>query len=284
MQPEESLAISERVKDLLRRNDIGDRKQAGQLSLWLKISPQSAYKKLGGQMQWSLDDVLAIAGEMGVRPGTLLDDSEDGRLEPALLVCNGVKLDCLVRTGEVAKPMHRAQYVAFREGDRWQVYVRSQSPNPGGVVVEEIVIRPPKQDSTAPRIAIIDDDRDTAELIASFLENEGFNTVTLRTVNELRYELQQQPIDGYIIDWYLGGATGEDCVRLIRQSTQNKPPILLLTGNIDTGLASESDIARVMVEFELKHPFEKPYRPTIIAAELIKELGKGPQESFRSSR
>lgn len=276
MQLDESLAIARRVKELLGRHNIAERKQAAQLAMVLQISVQSVYKKLDGQMQWSLDDIVAIARAMGERPGTLLDDVDDAGIEPGVLNLNGAKLDCLVRAGGATSALRRSQYVANREGGRWQVYVASHAPNSALVVVEEIVIRPSQQASPAPRIAIIDDDADTAELVATVLENKGFQTVRLASVKELRSELEQQTFDGYIIDWYLGGATAEDCVRLIRQSEQGKPPILLLTGNIDTGLASETDIARVMMEFGLRHPFEKPYRVEIIAAELIKEIGENP--------
>lgn len=272
MKPEESLAIAERVKSMLRRHGIADRKQAAQLSMLLEISPQSAYKKLGGQMQWSLDDIVAIASAMGERAAALLDDFSEVQLDRAVLRCNGWEIDCMVKAGPPPGPISRPEYLALREGDRWCVYPASQAPGSALVAIQEIVIRPTRQATKMPRIAIVDDDPDTAELIAMVLETKGFKAITLTGVEELSSHLQGDSFDGFIIDWYLGGATAEDCVRLIRQTVGAVPPILLLTGNIDTGLANESDIARLMGEFGLRHPFEKPYRVEIIAAELIKSI------------
>ncbi|TGP40220.1 response regulator [bacterium M00.F.Ca.ET.228.01.1.1] len=272
MKPEESLAIAERVKSMLRRHGIADRKQAAQLSMLLEISPQSAYKKLGGQMQWSLDDIVAIASAMGERAASLLDDSRDLQFERAVLRCNGWEIDCMVKAGPPPSPICRPEYLALREHDRWCVYPAPQAPVAALVAIQEIVIRPTRQSTNVPRIAIVDDDADTAELIAMVLEGKGFKAVTLTGVEELSSRLQVDSFDGFIIDWYLGGATAADCVRLIRRTVGEVPPILLLTGNIDTGLANESDITDLMREFGLKHPFEKPYRVEIIAAELIKSI------------
>jgi len=271
MKPEESLAITQRVKSMLRRHGVADRKHAAQLSMLLQISPQSTYKKLDGQLQWTLDDILAIASAMKESASSLLDDPGETQLERAVLRFNDGEIDCMVKVGAPPGPLSRPEYLALREHERWSVYPASRAPDAAVIAIQEIVIRP-VQAANAPRIAIIDDDNDTAELIAMVLDSKGFQTLTLTGVEELQSQLRERTFDGYIIDWYLGGATAEDCVKVIRRTAGEVPPILLLTGNIDSGLANESDITRLMVEYGLKPPFEKPYRVEIIAAELVRSL------------
>lgn len=80
--------------------------------------------------------------------------------------------------------------------------------------------------------------------------------------------------DGYVLEWILVEdgvrSTVRDLVAFIR-SHDASCPIVVLTGEVRTGIADEADIAAAMAEYRLKF-FEKPALLSIISAALAGSL------------
>lgn len=70
-----------------------------------------------------------------------------------------------------------------------------------------------------------------------------------------------------MVDWLIGQETSEQCIEAIRASDNPDAPVLVLTGQLGTGLR-ESEIAKAMRDYDVLGPYEKPVRLHVIEAAL----------------
>ena len=84
---------------------------------------------------------------------------------------------------------------------------------------------------------IIEDDQNTASLIATYLEREGYETRILNDGSEALASVSSSPIGFVILDVMLPGADGWEICRELRK--QSDVPILMLT-------AREEEIDRIL--------------------------------------
>ena len=88
------------------------------------------------------------------------------------------------------------------------------------------------------RILLVEDDAPVRELIASYLEREGFTVVEAREVEEGIRELRTE-FDAVITDLGLPGPKGTELVRATR-SRWPQTGIIVITGIKDSGVAAEA--------------------------------------------
>jgi DNA-binding response OmpR family regulator len=86
-------------------------------------------------------------------------------------------------------------------------------------------------------VLIVEDDRNTAALVATYLEREGFRTLTVHDGTAALIAARRQPPGFVILDLMLPGVDGWDICRELRKSSD--VPILMLT-------AREEEIDRVL--------------------------------------
>lgn len=109
-------------------------------------------------------------------------------------------------------------------------------------------------------VLIIEDDRNTAALVATYLEREGFATITAHDgVQGLALALKENP--GFVIlDLMLPGMDGWEICRRLRDSS--RVPILMLT-------AREEEIDRVMgLSLGADDYVVKPFSPRELVARV----------------
>lgn len=109
-------------------------------------------------------------------------------------------------------------------------------------------------------VLIIEDDRNTAALVATYLEREGYSTLTANDGEEgLKLALSRQP--GFVIlDLMLPGVDGWEICRRLR--AQSPVPILMLT-------AREEEIDRVMgLSLGADDYVVKPFSPRELVARV----------------
>ncbi len=110
------------------------------------------------------------------------------------------------------------------------------------------------------RILIIDDDQELCDLLAEFLQPEGFD---VETVNEPHDGLQRALSGEHcllILDVMLPGMTGFELLRTLRKSSQI--PVLMLT-------ARGEDIDRIIgLEMGADDYLPKPFNPRELVARL----------------
>ena len=83
------------------------------------------------------------------------------------------------------------------------------------------------------RILVAEDDKDIAEVIKLYLENEGYQVITAGDGIIAYEELQKQKFDLAIVDIMLPRMNGYDLIKKIRE-TNNIPIIILSAKNLDS--------------------------------------------------
>ncbi|MBI0535409.1 response regulator [Roseomonas sp. KE2513] len=126
---------------------------------------------------------------------------------------------------------------------------------------------------TAPHILVVDDDREIRELLARFLEKQGFRVTTAREAREAR---RAWPLGRYhivVLDLMMPGESGLDFARWLR--SQSDVPIVMLTA-----MGEETDRI-VGLELGADDYVAKPFNPRELLARIRAVMrrahGEGPR-------
>ena len=84
-----------------------------------------------------------------------------------------------------------------------------------------------------PHLLVVDDDRETRDLLALFFEREGFRVTTARDAREARRLVQAGPFALIVLDLMLPGENGLDFARWLRG--QAPTPVVMLTAMAEDG-------------------------------------------------
>lgn len=279
----DAVRLAEGVRHLMERCGIPRRRQCKELTHILQLSFSQAHRKLSGASPWTLDQLQKITAHFSAPLDMLEHDAAQltGTVEPgrgsvhdALFVVGERELPCSAWIGDPVGMQYRAEFIAMEEDGLWRIVENTAAFDAPGrryqVDKVEIHIRQPH----VPSIAVLDDDRGSADNLRDYLNQTGFKATAFYSGAALEAALGESAYDGYVLDWLLGSATTERLIRRIRTSGQASAPIILLTGQLVTGMANESDVARVIVQFNVDCQ-EKPTRLSIIGAELSRALIQG---------
>jgi DNA-binding response OmpR family regulator len=113
--------------------------------------------------------------------------------------------------------------------------------------------------------------------LTEFLVEVGFHVETFYDLETMIQEVSERQsiggklYDAYIVDWLVGRVTSEKLIQLVRSNEIKQTPIFLLTGELMTGRALESDVVKAIIKYGVSL-HEKPSRLPVIAAELKKIL------------
>ncbi|MDI6640799.1 MAG: response regulator [Elusimicrobiota bacterium] len=112
-------------------------------------------------------------------------------------------------------------------------------------------------------ILIIDDERDTAKLIAVYLQDEGYNTLLAYNGPDGIAIARERKPELVILDLYMPGMDGFSVLKVLKQDKETQHiPIVILTGH-DTKGYKEKCLMLGAVEYFTKSFSEK---------ELISEI------------
>jgi len=118
----------------------------------------------------------------------------------------------------------------------------------------------PKTDCSANRLLVIDDDVELCELVAEYLEPEGFS---VQAVHDAEHGVEQALSKGYalvVLDVMLPGFTGFEVLRRIRATSEM--PVLMLTARGD-------DVDRIVgLEIGADDYLPKPFNPRELVARI----------------
>ena len=109
---------------------------------------------------------------------------------------------------------------------------------------------------------VLDDDGDSAQSIVDFLSAKGLDAKPFDCASSLLAAMDAEPFDGFVVDWLLGENTAKDLLSQIRVRMPSGP-LVILTGQIATGLATEDELVMVGTAYRALL-FEKPTRPLSI--------------------
>ena len=125
----------------------------------------------------------------------------------------------------------------------------------------------------APHILVVDDDREIRELLARFLEKQGFRVTTAREAREAR---RAWPLGRYhivVLDLMMPGESGLDFARWLR--SQSDVPIVMLTA-----MGEETDRI-VGLELGADDYVAKPFNPRELLARIRAVMRRAHGEGAR---
>jgi CheY-like chemotaxis protein len=274
-----SAAIAERVRALLTRKGIRKMGHTKKLKEILNLSLAQAHRKLNGS-SWDLAQIRKVAEYFGEPFDSLsrLFESSDKSTEdsiPAILFIGQREFPCAIQIGAVLHTISNVDFLAYENGTaEWCVCEASAATdNVKYYKVKKLELT--LKETQKLSVAVLDDDEASADSLSEYLAEVGFHADAYYDLETLIQEVTEGPsgqFDAFVIDWLISGRTAESLIQVIRGKENHKTPIFLLTGEISTGRALESDVARIIMNYNVSL-HEKPTRLSIIAAELSKTLG-----------
>lgn len=79
------------------------------------------------------------------------------------------------------------------------------------------------------RIALLEDDRDQAALLRTWLEEAGNRVHHYEALAEFLDAIARESFDAFLLDWLLPDGTGLDALKKLRQDRQDDTPVIFVT-------------------------------------------------------
>lgn len=265
---------------------IAPRNQAHLLSVLCGISPSQARRKLSGAT-WSFSEVLAVARRFGFSLDQIASGAPSGGfafcptedlkavLHDATFVSESLSIPCQVLLGVqcVSAPANSSVLLAAASAEGWLVGTHEHlSPHRAQVpfyYAGQILLKPAAP-QRLPGIAILDDEKGISETLCEWFAATGYEASAF-TSGEALLATDIEAYEAFIIDFVLaGGESSQEIVKTLRQARPDVP-IMLLTGKLKSGEASESELTALLRSANVTF-FEKPVRPSVIAAAIETQL------------
>jgi DNA-binding response OmpR family regulator len=132
-----------------------------------------------------------------------------------------------------------------------------------------------KETTSAPRLLLVDDDRELTAMLHEYLGREGFEVITSHDGGEALERLSQahaEPLDLIVLDVMLPGRSGLDVLRALR-TRDAAPPVLMLTARGD-------DVDRIVgLELGADDYLPKPFNPRELVARIRAVLRRASDRS-----
>ena len=287
--------VAERLSALLEKHGIPARHQAVELSQRCGLSLSQARRKLKGA-SWSFDEVLTIARQFDCSLDQLFSEApitatEDkavnttsflAQFQEATFLADTFSIPCHVRIGAhcVGKPDDSTLLTASTPSG-WVVGKLTTLEHQTATLPffhADKVLLAPKISHPPTRIAILDDEVGVSETLCDWFNAAGYEARAFNSGEQLLAD----NIEGYsafIVDFMLSNGSSQEVIKAIRQC-HPQAPIVLLTGKLRNGQASESELASLLRLTNVLF-FEKPLRPSVIAATIETQLDTLAAESRR---
>ncbi len=283
------------LSELMSREGVHSRQQAALVAQVCQLSISQARRKLKGAV-WTFDEVLTLCRHFGqsldavfasavFEPGSLPAAALPGQTAhghppsasyPATLYLDDQELDCDVRLGALrSQPGPAALLATLHPVRGWMVgstaRLARESAHRPRYGVDQLQLRVPEEPPLA-RIAGLDDDRSSADALADWFNELGYQADSYQSPEAL-LQTPWSAHDAYVVDLILaGGQTSQALVQRIRQE-QPEAPIVLLTGQLRDGTASEATLATILRTQGVTF-FEKPVRPAVLTAAIQSSLDR----------
>jgi CheY-like chemotaxis protein len=264
--PSPGTSVFDAVDQLLNDNGFPERGRVATVEAILGIPGHQARRRLSRETLWSPHEVAQLAAHFGASAYGMLSSFLGDLGTSATLQLNGQSVACTLWPGEslesggvIAGPF----VCAAPEGSRgWLVAPANERPS--GVLH---AVRRCLYEAVEPlRVAALDDDESMCEGLCRVLRERGVNAVAFTEPNALLQAINSTAFDAYIIDWVLPCMEPQRLLREIRTQSPHAP-ILILTGQIQTGAAGEDEVAAAVAAYQCQ-VFEKPTRALSLLAAL----------------
>ena len=178
----DSIAVAERVRELMSRHGIGKRQQTTELCRILDLSFSQGHRKLRGNSPWTLSQIKKVAEVFGEPAAQLfgaqsLDPGMVGAIaQESVFSVGGIELACTAWVGAPLEPGSRPEFVAYSKMGQWRVTRHDGALYQSAFEVHKIEIYPRRSEADKPLIAVVDDDQASADNLRDYLERSGFTS------------------------------------------------------------------------------------------------------------
>jgi CheY-like chemotaxis protein len=260
------------VRALLDRHDVPRRKHATAVTEILGLSYSQGSRRLSTNASWTLEELRDLAGHYGESLAEMVSLSQADGMVDAKLELGSSSVPCRVARGPaIHKPRSGALVATLVDSD-WHVLAAEGKLATQAYDIKRLVVQPSSARSR--RIAVLDDHLDSVQLIVAYLKTADFEVEAFTSLDRIGSALAADPFDGYVLDWIIVKGAVQDTVRDLIATIRSRDaqcPIIVLTGQMRSGVADETDIAAVMSKYRVKF-FEKPASLPIISAALASSL------------
>ena len=256
------------VRALLDRHAVPRRKHAAVVTDVLKLSYSQGHRRLTTDATWTLEELCALAEHYGESLASMVSLGQLGDMLRATLKIGTTSIPCRFARGPAVHRPRPGALVAVLVDSDWYVVPAEHNLATQAYDIVRLVVEP--SSAVSRRIAVLDDHADNAETIASYLKSAGYDPTPFADLASLTAAAGDRHFDGYVLDWIIETNGVKETVRDLVESIRSRDahcPIVILTGEMETGVADESDIATAVAKYRLKF-FEKPARLPIISAAL----------------
>lgn len=249
-------AISAFIEGMLDRHGVGERQRVRVLETALRMSYAQARRRMLGEAPWSIEELKRLADHFHepLIPIVAAYLHQPGRA--ASFPVAGAVLPCTVWPVGEPIPGRIGPLVVLHDKltDQWTVVPSAEATERPSYELSVLLFERP-----APRrVAVLDDEMDSAQSIVDFLAAKGIDAHAFSTGDALLSAMDAEHFDGFIVDWLLGSKTASDLLGQIR-AHQSAGPLIILTGQISTGMAKEDELAVAGATYKAL-VFEKPMR------------------------
>jgi len=245
---------------MLDRHGVPERQRIRALEAAIGISYTQVRRRMIGEAPWTIDEIKKLASHFHEPLIPIMSALADAPGIPASLPFGGAAMPCTIWPVGEPLPGRIGPMVAMHDSttDQWTVAPAAEvSDSPSYELARLLFERAPPR-----RVAVLDDDRDSAQSIVDFLGAKGLDAQPFNCAIDLLAAMESQPFDGFVVDWLLGDNTAKDLLSKIRARVPSGP-VVILTGQIATGAASEDELVMVGASYRALL-FEKPTRPLSI--------------------
>lgn len=248
----------EEVSNLLTQKGVGYRKHASTMATILGLQYNSAKQKLDGKRGITLEEVRNIFKYFN-------EPFEGQRVHNCVFIMNNIHKRCVIAVDEkpVVDIVDNETYAIKKDG-LFVISTNSEkTPDTPTYKVNSIDFIP------APKVALLDNDRDILELLKLVTARYGIEADTYQNKNDITEAIDNNQYEAYVLDWLLDfGETSESVVRKLREKTDPYSTIIILTGQLDH---YEKNIGDMILNYDVKL-IEKPAKPLIISSLLLSTL------------
>lgn len=253
---------------LFDRHEVPGPKRVSLVGDVLALSYSQANRRLTTSASWTLEELSTLADYYGETLTELVAGIHPDKMVDAIFQLNGTSVPCRVLRGPAVHKPRLGALVTTLVDSIWRVLQVEPNLNTQAYDIERLVIEPTP--AAKRRIAVVDDSPKSAETVVEYLKTEGFEPTLFSSLEDIAAASADNEFDGYVLDWILMKDTVPSTARGLIARIRARDaycPIIVLSGEVRTGVADEKDIAMAVERYRVKF-FEKPGKLPIILAAL----------------
>lgn len=257
------------VTKLLDRHHVPPRSRASRLESALGLNYQRVRRRLQDHSAWTIEELDRVAQSFGESLESMVSEHSDS-MPRAIFRVGEIDLECRANVAGPVTKTSSPRLVAVRDtstptGDNAPYVVMLADAHYTGEPHEVIRV---VLEGTAKRqrVAVLDDDRDFAQAMATTLAEYGYEAKPLFSHEQAEAAITDEALDGYILHWMTGNKLCETLIARIRR-LDSACPILVLTNEMTPGSAAERDVLAMARRYRFMC-YEKPVKPSVIRSAL----------------